>query len=64
LLNNNIPSPEVLKQRNREEAARLAEHWEKYAKSVNRLSRAMRKANIDIKLLRDVIEATKEFYGC
>jgi len=62
MMNNNVPTIEVLAQNNSEEASKVSELWEEYAKSANRLRRAMRKAGIDNDLLTEVIFAAVTFY--
>ena len=62
MIENTVSMPEALAQKNSEEASKLSELWEDYAKSASRLRGAMRKANIDNDLLTEVIFAAVAFY--
>jgi hypothetical protein len=62
-MTNIVVAPEILKQKNREEAIRLSGAWEDYAEKVNSLTDLIIKAGIEPELLTDVIRATITLYG-
>lgn len=63
MMTNIVVAPELLRQRNREEAIRLSELWEDYAEKINLLTDLIIKAGINPELLTDVVRATINLYG-
>jgi hypothetical protein len=62
MMPNIVVTPEILTQKNREEAVRLSELWEEYAERVNLLTDLIIKAGINPELLTDVVRATINLY--